>query len=167
MSILSRTRILCHFLKGPTRPLLLQSLSSSYNNNTTKDPRKMSRSEWKRILEPQIFDVVRNKGTEPPFSSEFNDLKSSGKYLCVCCSQTLFNSEDKYDSGSGWPSFTAPSDDDSVKTLQDKSHGMIRTEVLCHNCGAHLGHVFQDGPSHEKPLRYCINGVALKFDSKF
>eukprot|EP00096_Caligus_rogercresseyi_P012965 TRINITY_DN5633_c0_g1_i1.p1 TRINITY_DN5633_c0_g1~~TRINITY_DN5633_c0_g1_i1.p1 ORF type:complete len:167 (+),score=38.43 TRINITY_DN5633_c0_g1_i1:136-636(+) len=128
------------------------------------DPRKLTRSQWRSRLDPEVFRVVREKGTEPPFSSEFNNVKGPGEFSCVCCSQVLFSTDEKYDSGSGWPSFTGPVLESSLKTLKDNSHGMRRTEVLCKNCGAHLGHVFPDGPSKERPLRYCINGIALKFN---
>ena len=115
---------------------------------------------WRKTLTPEQFHICREKGTEPPFTGKYTDCTKAGVYHCVCCGQALFTSDQKYHSGCGWPSFWDPIKEDSVVLREDFSHGMHRIEVTCGKCGAHLGHVFPDGPQ-PTGQRYCINSVAL------
>jgi peptide-methionine (R)-S-oxide reductase len=122
-----------------------------------------SDEEWRQELTPEQYEVLRRKGTEPAFTGKYVYNKDSGTYRCAACGADLFQSGTKFDSGTGWPSFTEPALAESVETHSDTSHGMVRTEVVCRRCGGHLGHVFPDGPG-PNGLRYCINSCSLEFE---
>ena len=124
--------------------------------------KKFDENYWKDKLSAEQFYITRKGGTERPFSGKYLDNKENGIYVCVCCETELFDSDKKYNSNSGWPSFTEPLSDHLIKSLEDRSHFMVRTEVRCNNCDAHLGHVFPDGPG-QNGLRYCINSLSLDF----
>lgn len=129
------------------------------------DKIRLSDAEWRKKLTPEQYQVTRRKGTEPPGTGEYEDTEEPGTYRCVCCGQPLFSSDTKFHSGSGWPSFYAPIDEEKVGVERDASHGMIRDEVVCSRCDAHLGHVFPDGPN-PTGLRYCINSASLQLQEK-
>jgi len=124
-----------------------------------------SDEEWRAQLDPDGYRVLRNKGTEAPFSGEYDHVFEPGTYHCAGCGAQLFDSDAKYDSGCGWPAFSAPASEEAVARETDSSHGMARTEVLCADCGGHLGHVFDDGPA-PSGVRYCINSAALRLEER-
>jgi peptide-methionine (R)-S-oxide reductase len=121
--------------------------------------------EWRRVLSPEQFRVLRQAGTEPPFANAYWDEHGEGVYRCGACGAELFRAADKYDSGTGWPSFVRAASDDAVETVEDRAGGMLRTEVRCATCGSHLGHVFQDGPA-PTGQRFCMNSAALGFEPR-
>jgi peptide-methionine (R)-S-oxide reductase len=129
------------------------------------DPMQRSDEEWRRVLTPEQYRVLRQKGTERAFTGAFFGTKDPGTYRCAGCGTVLFESDAKFDSGCGWPSFTAPKEGGAVAEHEDRTLGMVRTEVLCAKCGGHLGHVFDDGPG-PTGLRYCINSASLQFEKK-
>ncbi len=122
--------------------------------------------EWRKQLTPEQYHILREKGTEPPFTGLYVDEKTPGMYRCAACGNELFSSEHKFDSGSGWPSYDRPADNKNVVLKEDTSFGLPRTEVLCARCGSHLGHVFDDGPTETTGKRYCINSACLALDPK-
>ena len=120
--------------------------------------------EWRAQLTPEQYEILRRKGTERPFTGEYVNEKADGTYRCAACGAELFSSGTKFESGTGWPSFTEPVNRENVILEEDRSHGMVRTEVMCRACGGHLGHVFDDGPRDQGGLRYCINSRSLDFE---
>lgn len=133
------------------------------NKVEKKYPVEKSEEEWKEILDPQSYKVLREKGTERPFTGQYNLNKDTGIYECKACGNEIFHSSKKFDSGCGWPSFTEPVSPDAIDVHMDYSHFMIREEILCGKCGGHLGHRFPDGPKDQGGIRYCINSVSLDF----
>jgi peptide-methionine (R)-S-oxide reductase len=144
-------------------PASIQGSQATMADADTPEKVVKSEEEWRRQLTPEQYRVTRRKGTERPFTGEYNECKTPGTYRCACCDQPLFDAAAKFDSKTGWPSFTAPVSEHSVKLESDRTLWMVRTEVLCARCDAHLGHVFDDGPA-PTGQRFCMNSVALKLD---
>ena len=139
----------------------------NFTKNTTDTTQKIQKTEeeWRRELTPEQYHILREKGTERPFTGQYADSHAEGKYLCAACGQELFSSDTKFESGSGWPSFYQPAQQSAVEEHADNTYGMRRVEVTCSRCGGHLGHVFPDGP-RPTGMRYCINSASLKLDEK-
>lgn len=125
-----------------------------------------SEQEWKEVLNPEEYHILREKGTERAFTGKYWDFKEEGTYSCAGCDTELFESDTKFDSGCGWPSFFKPSNNETIQENKDTSYGMVRVEVVCKNCGGHLGHVFEDAPQTPTGQRYCINSASLNFKQK-
>ncbi len=142
-----------------------QTRSNPYYSRTATNKLNVSDAEWKKILPAGVFQIARQEATERAFTGEYFNTKDKGVYNCVCCGMPLFSSDTKFDSGTGWPSFWAPISEENVKTETDTKYGMRRTEVLCSNCDAHLGHVFDDSPTPTH-LRYCMNSASLKLEKE-
>ena len=132
---------------------------------TPRDQLPQTDAEWRERLTPEQYEVTRHAGTERAFTGEYWDCHDDGTYVCVCCGEPLFDSKTKFESGTGWPSFFKPIDDESIEDVTDTSYGMVRTESRCANCGAHLGHVFDDGP-RPTGLRYCMNSASLRLEER-
>ena len=128
------------------------------------DPKTKTDAEWREELTPEQYHILREKGTERAYTGQYDKHDDSGEYVCAGCGAKLFESDAKYNSGCGWPAFTKPAEGGAVDEHRDTTHGMIRTEVTCHNCDGHLGHVFPDGPKDQGGLRYCINSASLDFE---
>jgi peptide-methionine (R)-S-oxide reductase len=142
----------------------MQTLDSFDTGRLSMTPKVVkSEQEWREQLTPQQYQVLREAGTEPPFSGEYTVSKADGMFRCGACEAPLFSSDTKFDSGTGWPSFYEPAVAEAVELREDRSHGMVRTEAVCANCGSHLGHVFDDGPQ-PTGQRFCINSLSLKLD---
>lgn len=139
-----------------------ESKNTVYSKTDTSKV-NISDDEWRKFLSPEVYNIARQKGTERPWTSKFEKSKEIGTYYCAACGNPLFKSDTKFDSGCGWPSFYEPISKTSTIYLEDRTHGMVRTEVQCGRCKSHLGHVFEDGPP-PTGLRYCINGVVLDFE---
>lgn len=151
----------CTYSQNKEKPVKMEQKNHIYSNTATSKV-ELSNDEWQKILPPEVYQIARQKGTERPWTSPYETSKEIGTYYCAACGNPLFKSDTKFESGCGWPSFYEPVSKTSIIYLNDHSHGMVRTEVTCGRCKAHLGHVFEDGPP-PTGLRYCINGVILDF----
>lgn len=160
--ILLATGILLQSCQAQTKSTTNPEETKSNMSTTHNNPQGMSEEEWKKILTPEQYRILREKGTERAFTGEYWNHHENGKYNCAACGAPLFDSGSKFDSGCGWPSYFKPTESGSITEHIDKSHGMIRTEVTCSKCGGHLGHVFTDGPA-PTGLRYCINSASIQF----
>jgi peptide-methionine (R)-S-oxide reductase len=152
----------CSFSQKKPQENSMKKVNPVYSRTDTNKV-TIPESEWSKILDPNVYRIAREKGTERPWTSEFEKSKEIGTYYCAACGNPLFKSDTKFESGCGWPSFFKPISEHSIIYHKDNTHGMIRTEVVCGRCDAHLGHVFDDGPPPTH-MRYCINGVVLDFE---
>ncbi len=149
----------------PKKEIMQEEKKHAFYSKTDSNKLQLTDDEWKKLLSPEQYYIARQKGTERPWTSKFEQFKEIGTYYCAACGNALFQSDTKFESGCGWPSFYQPISKGSLIYTPDHSHGMSRTEVQCGRCKAHLGHVFEDGPP-PTGLRYCINGVILDFEKK-
>jgi peptide-methionine (R)-S-oxide reductase len=164
--LVSILNVACHAQTAPSKTEKMDNNTDKkhpYYSKTDSSLVVLKNEEWKKILSPEVYYIAREKGTERPWTSQFENFKETGTYSCAVCGNALFKSNTKFDSGCGWPSFFDPITKGSLLYLPDNTHGMRRTEVQCGRCKSHLGHVFEDGPP-PTGLRYCINGVVLDFD---
>jgi peptide-methionine (R)-S-oxide reductase len=163
--LVSILNVACHAQTTPSKTEKMDNTDKKhpYYSKTDSSLVVLKNEEWKKILSPEVYYIAREKGTERPWTSQFENFKETGTYSCAVCGNALFKSNTKFDSGCGWPSFFDPITKGSLLYLPDNTHGMRRTEVQCGRCKSHLGHVFEDGPP-PTGLRYCINGVVLDFD---
>jgi len=156
----------CHSQTAKTDTIMQDSTKKNpVYSRTDTNKVVLKEDEWKQLLAPDVYNIAREKGTERPYTSKYEDFYEAGTYYCAACGNPLFKSNAKFNSGCGWPSFFEPVSKDAVIYASDSSYGMDRTEIMCGRCKAHLGHVFKDGPP-PTGLRYCINGVVLDFDKK-
>lgn len=153
----------CSYSQNKNPQIRMSNIKNPVYSKTDTAAVNISDDEWKKILPAELYYIARQKGTERPWTSQFEKFNETGTYYCAACGNALFKSDTKFESGCGWPSFYEPISKTSIIYLEDKSHGMVRTEVQCGRCKAHLGHMFEDGPP-PTGLRYCINGVILDFE---
>ena len=163
--VIALSALACATLLGGCGSSPVAEISTTSSTTLMNHPVTKTDAEWRQQLTPEQYAVLRQKGTERPYSGQYLNTKDAGSYRCAACGEVLFLSDTKFNSGCGWPSFFQPANTNVIAEASDATHGMVRTEVMCSKCGGHLGHVFDDGPN-PTGLRYCINSVSLKFEEK-